>query len=430
MTESARAWSSWLLASLCLLFQFVVQVQPSVMIPALERDLATGADPLGAEKLAFLTSSYFISYLICQIPSGWLLDRYGPRLVLAWSLVLSMGGLVWFGLADTYASAVGARIALGIFGAPAFPAAALVAARWFPARRFTLMLGLTESFTLIGGVLVDLGLPGLVSGAGRSGSAYVLGGIALVMGILSWFLVRNRPGSDPGPDRSGASRGSTTDRSDRSVFGVLVDARIWLAAFHGGLFFSVIAAFGGLWGVPFLHLKLDVDTTEAAHMLALLFVAGAIGAPLIGLAASRARLRGVVLMIASIACAGAAFGLVLLPGDGIGIILMLLVLGFFCGAYALDLAYVIDVVSERHRGFAMGMANLILGVVGGPLMLEVIGRAIAVSGADPSAPVLEATLAQMSHGLAWFAWSLALLVPVGFLLTVLFWWSNRRDQLN
>ena len=170
MTESGRAWSTWLIASLCLLFQFVVQVQPSVMIPSLERDLS-----LSAEELGFLTSSYFISYLICQIPSGWLLDRVGPRLVLTGSLVLTMGGLVWFGMADSLGSAVGSRIALGVFGAPAFPAAALVASRWFPARRFTLMLGLTESFTLIGGVLVDLG-HGAFRYLGQLGPGQVAGG--------------------------------------------------------------------------------------------------------------------------------------------------------------------------------------------------------------------------------------------------------------
>ena len=171
MTDSSRGWSTWLLASFCLLFQFVVQVQPSVMIPSLERDLA-----MGAEELGYLTSAYFLSYFICQIPSGWLLDRVGPRLVLAVSLILSAGGLIWFGMADSIGSAIAARVALGVFGAPAFPAAALVAARWFPSRRFTLMLGFTESFTFIGGVLVDLGLPSLVEWTGRVGSGVILGG--------------------------------------------------------------------------------------------------------------------------------------------------------------------------------------------------------------------------------------------------------------
>lgn len=425
MTDSSRGWSTWLLASLCLLFQFVVQVQPSVMIPSLERDLA-----MGAEELGYLTSAYFLSYFICQIPSGWLLDRVGPRLVLAVSLILSAGGLIWFGMADSIGSAIAARVALGVFGAPAFPAAALVAARWFPSRRFTLMLGFTESFTFIGGVLVDLGLPSLVEWTGRVGSGVILGGIALVLGTLCWVLARDHPARHPDPISRTTKDRVDSDSPDRTLLGVFVDPRIWLAALHGGLFFSVIAAFGGLWAVPFLHLRLDIDTTQAAHALAILFVAGAIGAPLIGLAAARPRWRSTILMVSSFACAGAAFGVVYLPGGGFVILLMLVILGFFCGAYALNLAFVIDIVSERHRGFAMGMANLILGVVGGPLMLMLIANGISVSGADPSGSVLEATLSQMRYGLSWFAWGLALLVPAGVFLLLLLWFCNRRSRTD
>ena len=121
-------------------------------------------------------------------------------------------------------------------------------------------------------------------------------------------------------------------------------------------------------------------------------------------------------MVASLACAGSAFGLVLFTEGTAPIYVMLVIIGFFSGAYALDLAFVIDVVADRHRGFAMGMANLILGVVGGPLMITIIARSISNSGSDPSGSVLDATLSQMNIGLSWFAWGLSLLVPIGVVL--------------
>ena len=420
MSDSARGWSSWLIASLCLLFQFVVQIQPSAMIPALERDLA-----LGAEDLGFLTSSYFISYLVFQIPSGWLLDRVGPRTILALSSLLTGAGLVWFSMADSLESAVSARIALGVFGAPAFPAAALVASRWFPSRRFTLMLGLTESFTLLGGVLVDLVLPGLVELGGRSGSGILLAVLSLILGVFAVFLLRDRPRDGAAGRHDGNSPPASPHRR---LSRVAVDPRIWIAAFHGGLFFSVIAALGGLWGVPFLHLRLEVDTAQAAHLMALVFVSGAVGAPLIGLIASRRRARGVVLLVASIACTAAAFVLVNATGAAAPIYIALLVIGFFSGAYALDLALVLDVVSDEQKGFAMGLANLILGVVGGPLMLTIIARGIVGSGADPAQSVLQASLEQMTAGLSWFAWALALLVPLGLVMLVINRIISRRTS--
>ena len=76
-----RGWLVWLIASLCLLFQFLVQLQPSVMIGELEHTLS-----LDAAQLGKLTSAYFVTYLLLQVPVGWLLDRYGPRLVLTISM--------------------------------------------------------------------------------------------------------------------------------------------------------------------------------------------------------------------------------------------------------------------------------------------------------------------------------------------------------
>ena len=137
-------------------------------------------------------------------------------------------------------------------------------------------------------------------------------------------------------------------------------------------------------------------------------------------------MRSVVLMIASLACTGSAFGLVLFTEGTAPIYVMLIIIGFFSGAYALDLAFVIDMVSPRHQGFAMGMANLILGVVGGPLMIMLIARAIAHSGGDSSASVLDATLDQMSVGLSWFAWGLALLIPLGIALVACNRGTGRR----
>ena len=42
---------------------------------------------LGAEGLATLTSTYFLAFALCQIPVGVLLDRYGPRLTIAWLMI-------------------------------------------------------------------------------------------------------------------------------------------------------------------------------------------------------------------------------------------------------------------------------------------------------------------------------------------------------
>ena len=415
MSCTVRSWSAWFVASCCLLLQFAIQIQPSAMIPSLEADFS-----LDAETLGILTSGYFVTYLICQMPVGWLLDRYGPRLVLTISMVITLLGMIWFAMSGSFASATTARIFLGVCGAPAFAAAALVAARWFPARRFALMLGLTESFTLIGGLLVALILPPLDLRFGRLGSSSVFCIAAVVLGTLCWTIIRDRPLRSP--TESDSNHSKPWSGAADSISGTLSQPRLWLAALHGGLFFTIVGAFGGLWGGPFLRARLDVSFEDANRLLSVLFLSGAIGAPILGLIATRVRWRGPILIVASLGCALFSSLLILsrLP-DG-AVLFLLFGLGIFTAGFALDLAYVRELVTERMQGFALGTANLVLGIIAGPLMLMLIAETLERTGLEGSVTASSASFEQIRSSLIWFVGGLILTVPIGILLV----WMMRR----
>ena len=409
MNVVARSWSAWFVASCCLLLQFAIQIQPSAMIPSLEADFS-----LDAEALGILTSGYFVTYLICQMPIGWLLDRHGPRLVLTISMAVTFLGMLWFGFSGSFASATSARVFLGVCGAPAFAAAALVAVRWFPARRFALMLGLTESFTLIGGLLVALVLPPLDLRFGRFGSSSVLCIAAMILGILCWTFIRDRPDRSIVPSDSEHSKG--WGGAADSISAPLSQPRLWLAAVHGGLFFTIVGAFGGLWGGPFLRARLDVSFEEANQYLSLLFLSGAIGAPILGLIATRIRWRGPILIVASLGCAVFSSLLILARLPEGAVLFLLFGLGFFTAGFALDLAYVRDLVTERMQGFALGTANLVLGIIAGPLMLMMIAETLEGTGLDGAVTASNASFEQIRSSLIWFVGGLILTVPLGLLL--------------
>lgn len=381
----------------------MVQIKPVAMMGELERGL--GADAMG---IGVLSSAYFITYILLQAPMGWLLDRFGPRLVLSTSMVLGALGLLWFGRADTLASATVARIVLGIAGAPAFAAAALVAARGFRASRFALMLGLTESFTLLGGIAVTLGLPLLADRLDRSGSGAVLAGLSLLLGVASALMVE-------GPGRR-RDEGAAADRPTgaTSITSTFLDLRLWLAAVHGGLFFGIISSFAGLWAAPFLRARLDLAPELASQPVAVLFAGGVLGAPLLGLLSGLPRWRMPTLLVASVACALAMAGLVHLP-LGMGSLLALFaVLGFFSGVFAVDLACIRDVVDPARRGLAMGAANMILVVVGGPLLQLVVAGALDAGDAG----AMDADLPAVRTAMNWFVIAAASTVPLALLVAL------------
>jgi ACS family glucarate transporter-like MFS transporter len=92
-----------------------------------------------AVTMGYIFSAFGWSYVIAQLPGGWLLDRFGSKLVYAlsiffWSLFTLLVGAVGF---FTGLTAVGVlftlRFLVGASEAPSFPANSRIVAAWFPA---------------------------------------------------------------------------------------------------------------------------------------------------------------------------------------------------------------------------------------------------------------------------------------------------------
>jgi len=83
----------------------------------------------------FVLSSFFVGYLLLQVVSGTLANRYGGKVVLGvavlwWSLFTMLTPLAANG---SLGALIGARIALGIGEAAVFPASINMVGRWVPA---------------------------------------------------------------------------------------------------------------------------------------------------------------------------------------------------------------------------------------------------------------------------------------------------------
>src|SRR5215467_7813508 len=64
-------------------------------------DLAADLD-LNAFDLGLLTSAYFLSFAVVQLPFGALLDRYGPKTIQSLLLLLASIGALVFALAEHF----------------------------------------------------------------------------------------------------------------------------------------------------------------------------------------------------------------------------------------------------------------------------------------------------------------------------------------
>ena len=95
--------------------------------PLIRQDLG-----LSKVQIGWFMSAFFWTYALGQVPSGWLADRYGPRItltlyILIWSLFTAM-----MGLANGLVMLLLTRAAYGLGQAGAYPTSANIVSRWIP----------------------------------------------------------------------------------------------------------------------------------------------------------------------------------------------------------------------------------------------------------------------------------------------------------
>lgn len=102
---------------------------------------------IGKTQMDWAFAAFFIAYAFGQVPSGWLSQRYGPRLMMAlYMLGWSVFG-IFIALAQDFWTLFIARFLLGLSQAGAYPTAALLVKRWMPDEH----RGLASSIVAFGG---------------------------------------------------------------------------------------------------------------------------------------------------------------------------------------------------------------------------------------------------------------------------------------
>lgn len=164
---------------------------------------------LSQAEMDWVKSSFFWSYALTQVPAGVLGLRFGFRRMLALYLFLWSFFTAVSGMAGGFAALMGARLAVGVTEAGAYPNAAAIVKAWFPlARR-----GFANSTVSLGGRLGGaLGLfltPTLVvlfagvfywNGAAVPGWRVVLilfGVVGILWSIVLYWIVRDQPAKHP-----------------------------------------------------------------------------------------------------------------------------------------------------------------------------------------------------------------------------------------
>lgn len=284
------AWLVWGLAAAFFFTDYMARVAPGVMHRYLQLDFNINEAGFG-----ILTASFYIPYILMQIPVGLTVDRLSIRWILTVMSIVTAFGCCVFGLADGLLMAAIGRMLIGFSAAFAFVCALRLATSWFPAAMLGLLAGLTQALGMLGAAAGEAPVSLLVDSLGWRHSMLVIAFIFIVLAGLMYQFIQDRPKKTKHQKQEiKADSISIID----SLKIILSHKQAWINAFYAGFLFGPTAVIGEAIGPAYLQYGQGLSAHTAAFATGLIFIGWGIGGPLTGWLSDRIGRRK-PLMIAS-----------------------------------------------------------------------------------------------------------------------------------
>ncbi|MFC4001166.1 nitrate/nitrite transporter [Prauserella oleivorans] len=344
---------------------------------------------VGSAALAMFTVLQVGVYAAMQVPTGVLVDRFGPRTVLTAALLMLGSGQVLLALAHSYALGLAARGILGVGDALTFVSVLRLAANHFPARQYMVVTSLTAALGFVGNLAATLPLTLLLAGPGWLPTFLGAGLVTVAFVVVVQAVVRDAPTA-----RTTAVRAASLREVGRQLAGAwrVPGTRLGFWT-HFTTPFS-LNMMTLLWGVPFMVEGLGYPPTTASSLL-IVFVLGAMvsGPVLGGFVSRRPELRMPVVLGYVAVCVASWTVLLTWPGRvPVGVLVpafALLAVGGPVSTVGFALAR--DYNPLPRVGTATGAVN-VGGFVATTVAALLVGVLLEVSGGDYRIALLAAVV--------------------------------------
>jgi len=365
----------WGLAAAFYLYGFFQRVTPASLAGDLMRDFG-----LTAAGLGHLAAFYFYAYAAMQIPTGVMVDRWGPsRLFLGGSVLAGVGALM-FGLADSMLVAGLGRALIGAAHGIAWVSMLKLAAHWFPQARFGTISGLSLAVGTLGAVLAGPPLRWLADAFGWREVIAASGALALLLATAIWRSMRDDP-LDRRFMTYAPPIAHATVRRQSGGHAPVLRSLIEVCGYRNTALLFVVnsgicgcfLAFTGLWGVPFFVQHHGLSVPQAALVTSMMLVLFAVGGPLFGGLSDRWRRRKRPFALGAGASVAGFALLAAWPTAPLSLLLAALAAASFgTGSMAISFGYAKESVPLRLQGTVTGVVNAGV-MVGALVQMPLIG---------------------------------------------------------
>src|SRR5713226_5460667 len=198
---------------------------------------------LAPGDLGWLTSAYFLSFALAQVPLGVLLDRFGPRRCAAALMCVAAAGALTFGLARDLATLSAGRALIGLGVSAGLMGSIKAFTLWFPRERLTALSGWMIGIGSLGTLSATAPVQALLGPFGWRAVFVGLAALSLAAALLIFFVV---------PERELPGRGETWSEQFRTIGKIFSRLDFWRLAAPLVLSQATFQALQGLWFAPWL----------------------------------------------------------------------------------------------------------------------------------------------------------------------------------
>lgn len=369
--NSARSWLVWGVGALAYIAAVLHRSSLGVAGPAAAERFevqATLLSTLGAVQIGV--------YAAMQIPVGVLLDKYGPRMLIASGALVMVAGQVMVALAESLPLAVAGRVLLGIGDAATFISVIRLQAGWFTGPIVAQMAQWTGVSGQLGQLLSTVPFVWLLGQIGWTLSFGTLALVGVVVLVLVLLLVFDSPpgGTPPTgsidlpegwwPRLKHAYRQPGTRLGFWTHFSLLSSPNLFLL----------------LWGFPMLVDGLGFSHAAAAGLMSIIVFTGMVAGPTLGVAVARFPLRRSTLVLCIVALLASTWAAVLAwPGHPPTwlVVVLLVMLGIAGPGSTVGFDFARTFNPLRVLGSANGIVNM-GGFIATFAMMPIVGIVLDV----------------------------------------------------
>jgi sugar phosphate permease len=269
-------WTIYAVLVAAYMLAFFHRFAPAMVSAELAQSFGITAAALGS-----LAAMYFYIYTAMQIPAGVLADTLGSRFAVTLGNIVAGTGSIVFGLAQGFTGASTGRFLVGLGVSVVFVGLMKSNTVWFSERRYGTISGLTLLLGNLGAIAATGPMALMLMHVEWRTLFVALGVVAIVLGLLSWWLVRDKPEDLGFPSVREMEGGQAHAARDRhwihDLRAVLANRRLWPGFVYDFGTAGSLFAMLGLWAVPLLRDVHGLSRGEASVYTTLATVAFALG---------------------------------------------------------------------------------------------------------------------------------------------------------